>query len=211
MDRKLLIALPALAVMTLAGCGSAPPASEKKAEVKKAAPAEPISGQSALFSMYQAARQWSGDIQVLRLESIPIESVKPSAGKNGAWRAVFISPSKQQKAEYTYSVVEESATLHKGTFAQGTQAYIRSPQVRPFEIQAVKIDSTVAQENADKTKDIVEYRKKKTGDIPNQYILEWTSQTLTPAWRVIYGQSISNSDMSIYIDCQTGTFLKKAR
>ena len=211
MDAKLLSPIAAFAAALMIGCSPAP-VSEKKADVpeKKAAPVEPASAQSAIFAIYQVARTWAGDVEVLKLENINLDEVKNQPGKYGAWRAMMATKSGKKKREYTYSVMEAGPTLHKGVFAQAEQGWVMSMQSRSFAIQAVKVDSPAAVEEALKNKDVQEVLKKKADD-PVQIQLEWTGQTQVPAYRVIWGPSLSMSDISIYIDSQTGTFLKKAR
>jgi hypothetical protein len=201
-----LVSSLALAVL-LAGCSSAPPPAAKKKEVK---PPSPISGQSALFSMYQVARSWAPDAMVLKMENIDIEEAKPEPGKYGAWRATFVSQTKRIKRDYTYSVAESGPTLHKGPFAGPESSYLPNPQVRPISIQDIKIDTTDALEAALKNKEVKAFADKNP-DLPIQYVLEWTSQTPLPAWRVIWGRTIGTSAASAYIDTREGKFLKKAR
>lgn len=210
MAPKLLFPLTAVTALII-GCSPAPPAAEKKADVpeKAAAPAEPVSAQSALFAIYQVARTWAGDVEVLKLENINIDEVKSQPGKYGAWRATMATKAGKKKREYTYAAVEVGPTLHKGVFAQAEQGWITSMQSRSFAIQAVKIDSPAAVDEARKNKDVQNILKKKP-DLPVQIQLEWSAQTQVPAYRVIWGQSVSTSDISIYIDSQTGTFLKKS-
>jgi len=200
-----LVSIMGVLALALSGCSSEPTATV----AKKAAPPAPVSGQSALFEIYKVARQWSGDVQILELENIPLESVKAEPGKYGAWRALMVSPTLKRKRTFTYSVIEESATLHKDVFAQGEEGYLPNPQIRSFAIQDVKTDTTAALETAKKAPDTAEYEKKNP-DTPVQYRLEWTNQTPVPAWRVIWGRSISTSGYSVYISAVDGTYLKKA-
>jgi hypothetical protein len=211
MDRKLLSVLAASATVVLwVGCSStAPPAKKDVAAQKAAAPPEPASAQSAIFAIYQVARTWAADVEILRLENINLEDVKSQPGKYGAWRATMASKAGRKKRDYTYSVIEADATLHKGVFAQSEQDWIMNLQNGPFTIQAVKVDSPAAVEEARKNKEVQAILKKKP-DSPVQILLEWTGQTQVPAYRVIFGPTISMSDISAYIDSQTGTFLKKA-
>jgi len=206
--RSLLPAAVSLA-LAFSGCSSEAPKAPEKKEEKKAAPA-PVTGQSALFSIYQAARQWSGDVKILDIENIPLDSVKTEPGKYGAWRAVLASPGKSQKRVFTYSVIEESAVLHEGVFAQGAEPYVANPTERSFFIQDVKIDTPAALETAKKQADTKTYEKKNP-DTPVQYRLEWTGQTVQPAWRVIWGRSVSTSGYSVYVSAVDGAYLKEAR
>ena len=205
-----LIPSALILALGLTGCSSEPATPpEKKVEKQAAAPA-PVTGQKALFEIYKVARQWSGDVKVLELENIPLDSVKAEPGKYGAWSAVLTSPTKKTKRAFTYSVIEESATLHKDVFAQAEQPYTPNPQAQDIAIQDVKIDTDKALDTAQKEKDTAEYEKKNPGT-PVQYKLEWTNQTQVPAWRVIYGRSLSTSGYSVYVSATDGRYLKKAR
>lgn len=203
--------LLAAALCGLGGCSSAPTPPAPQTEEKKAPPpAIPISGQSAAFQMYQVARAWGGaDIQILKVEDIPIDEVKPVDGKYGAWRATFLAPSKSKIRTFTYSVVDADGGLFKGSRPGNEEAYSASPQIRPFTIQDVKTDSTQALEVAKEQKETQDHIKKNPAT-PVHYILEWTGQTTVPAWRVIWGVSVGQSDYSVYVDAGSGKYIKKA-
>jgi hypothetical protein len=209
MTLRFLLISPALALAALStGCSSSPPpAPAAKKEVK---PVSPISGQSALFSMYQVARTWAPDAMVLKLDNMDIPEAKPEPGKYGAWRAMFVSPSRRIKRDYTFSVADSGPTLHKGPFAGPETSYIPNPTIRPISIQDVKIDTTDALEAALKNKELKAFAEKNP-DLPVQFVLEWTSQTPLPAWRVIWGRSVGTSAASAYIDSREGKFLRKSR
>jgi hypothetical protein len=93
------------------------------------------------------------------------------------------------------SVIEE-------TWAPGGQA-------SPFQIQAVKTDSTAAYELAVK-KGGADYGKKHP-ELPIQFLLESTRRFPGPAWRVIWGESVSTSSFSIFVNATTGEYLQTAR
>src|SRR5215831_10626763 len=97
----------------LSACSeSAPPAAKKEPEK-----VEPITGQTAVYRMYQSARTWAADAQVLSLASLHIAEAPdgpPASGAAPAWMATFVSASKSQSRSYTYSVVEGQGNMHKG-------------------------------------------------------------------------------------------------
>src|SRR5262245_35898888 len=99
-------------LLLLAGCSDAPPK-----PVAKKAPPEPVTGQSGLYKMFQVARSWAPDAEVMKMTSLPIAGVTVEPGKAGAWEATFVSPSKGRARSYTYSVVEGEGNLHQGVFA----------------------------------------------------------------------------------------------
>jgi hypothetical protein len=199
---KVLWLTAALLPLLLTSCSeqpSAPP--EKKAEAKP----EPATGQSALFKMYQVARVWASDCQVLKLASLHITDVPDQPGKAGAWEGTFVSPSRSEARTYNWSAVDSvESNLHKGVFQTNAQAYSGGGSSKPFLIAAVKTDSDAALTTA-KTK-AVEYDKKHPG-MPITFLLEETDKYPDPAWRVIWGESVGTSGFSIFVDAMTGTYL----
>jgi hypothetical protein len=198
------VALALLAgLVALAACGGPSTAVKKEAEK----PPEPLTGQSALYKMYQVARsQWNMDAQVLKMDSMHLQEVPEVPGKAGAWQATFTSATLGKSRTYSYSVVEELPSLHKGVFAGNEEPFSGSAGVdTPFLIAAVKVDTDAAYETA-KTK-AVEYEKKNPGK-PITFLLEKSDRHPDPTWRVIWGESVGTSAFSVFIDCSTGSFLE---
>src|SRR5579863_5174994 len=101
--KKSLILL-ASTLLLLTSCSETPTSTAKKEPEK---PPEPISGQSALYKMYQVARSWAPDAQVLKMNNVDISEVpEVPRGKAAAWQATFTSASQNQARSYTYSIVE---------------------------------------------------------------------------------------------------------
>lgn|GEM_PF-865055 len=199
-----------LSLLLLTGCSSEAPAPAKKAEAKK--PPEPATGQSALFQTYQQARLWSPDAMVLKMENGNLPEAPPQPGKYGLWRVTYVSLTKKLKHDFVYAVSDSEGGIVQGVRAGSESPYTQTPQVRPFAIQEVKVDTPAALESASKEVEKDKDMKKvlaENKDLPVQYVLEWTSATPKPAWRAIYGLSISQSKFSIYIDASDGKFLKK--
>lgn len=203
--KRCLIPLPVLAL--LLSCGEAPQSAQPAAK-KEAKPAEAVSGRYALYQMFAPARSWAVDAQVLELKSIQLPEVKAERGKAGAWQATFVSPSRGTARMYTYSVIETAGNLHKGSFAGIEQSYRARGQSSPFLIAAVKTDSGEVFETA--LKKGADYDKKNAG-LPINFILEKTSRFPNPAWRVVWGESVSRSNYSIYVDASTGNYLQTMR
>jgi hypothetical protein len=195
------LAAAALA-LSLTSCSeqpSAPP--DKKAEAKP----EPLSGQSALFKMYQVARAWSADCQVLKLASMHLTEVPDEPGKAGGWQGTLISPSKGTARSYTWSAIDSvESNLHKGVFQTGEQAYSATSSSKPFLIAAVKTDTTDALQTAKEK--AVDYEKKNPGK-PITFLLEQTNRFPGPAWRVVWGESVGTSAFSVFVDAMTGSYL----
>jgi hypothetical protein len=205
--RKLLPLVAFALAVFLSGCSdtTAPPPAKKEAEK-----AEPVTGQTALFRMYQVARSWGGaNVQVLKLNSIAMSEVPAvPPGTAAAWEATFISPEKAQARSYTYSVVESQGNLHKGVFP-GPQQSWSGPHgtTGPFLMAAVKVDTDAAYKTA-LSNGGADYDKKNPGK-PISFTLEKIQKFADPVWRVIWGESAGTSSFSVYVDAMTGEFKEK--
>ena len=190
-------------ILMLAACGSTPTTTVK--ETPK--PIEPVTGQSALYKMYQVARSaWSADAQVLTCTSVHLPEVPQAPGKAGAWQAAFTSERLGRKRPYSYSVVE-STDVHKDVFAGQEESWSGKQGVESsFTIQAVSVDTTAAYKTA--LEQAGDYDKKNPG-INIAFVLEKTSKFPNPAWRVVWGESVGTSNFSVYVYSSTGAFLAK--
>ncbi len=203
---RILAILPL--VLLLTGCSESPKPAPKAAEPVK--PPEPVTALSAVYKMYTQARSWAPDCKLLRVASLTIKEVKNDAGKAGAWEATFVTESQQKARRYTYSVVESaSSNLHEGVFGGSVDSWAGRGQAKPFLIQAFKVDSVAAYEVAMKNKG-TEYATKHP-ELPVIYLLELTSRFPDPAWRVIWGESVSTSNFSVFVDSSTGNYLELGR
>lgn len=188
-------------LMLFAGCSETP---KKKAAEK---PAEPVTGNHALFQMYTSARAWAQDLQILRMTSINLPQVKPMPGRAAAWQVTFVSPALSQSRTYTYSVIEASITLRKGIFSENPRSWGgASGSQKPFLIAAVKVDSDDAYQTA--IKKAPDYDKKHPG-MTISYLLELNDRFPDTVWRIIWGESASTSGFSVFVDASTGVFLEK--
>jgi hypothetical protein len=207
MRRLSLISAGAVFLM-LAACSETPIAKKEPEKL------EPVTGITALYRMYQMARTWSADVQVLQLLSMRIaEFTQDVPGKAAAWQGTFVSDAKGRSRSITYSIVESQGNLHKGVFA-GPEEHWWGPRgvARPFLIVAVKKDSDEAYQTAlsnPKTK-AADYNKKTPGK-PITVVLEKTSKFPDPAWRVIWGETAGTSNFSVYVDASTGAYLQTMR
>src|ERR1700693_3163705 len=101
--RKLPLILSSALFLMLAACSDTPTTTAKKEPEK----IEPVTGEAALYRMYQMARAWSLDAKVLQLMSVRIsEFTQEVPGKAAAWQATFASESKSRAKSYTFSIVE---------------------------------------------------------------------------------------------------------
>jgi hypothetical protein len=208
MRPRLLLTIVSLAMM-FSACSETP---QKTAEKAPEAPPEPVSGSTAFFRMYTAARAWSVDLQPLRMTSINLPEVKKVPGKAAAWQVTFVSPEKQRSRSYTYSVIEAPGNLHKGVFAGNEESWSgpRGP-VKTFPIQALKVDSDAAYETAvKKGKRAAEYMKANP-DKNVVFLLEQNNKFPDLTWRVIWGESVGTSNYSVFVDATSGEYLETMR
>lgn len=207
---------PLAAVLALAACSPTPPTGKteetKAAAKKEAEKLDPISGQTAFFRMYTQARTWAADAQGLSMRSIHLPDVAAEPGKSGAWEAVFVSESGRRARTYTWSAVESEGNLHQGVFAGQDQSWGGARgTTRPFSFQAIKKDTVEAYKTAvEKGKGAAEYVKKNPGKHIS-ILLEQSTRHPDPAWRILWGESVSTSNYSVFIDATTGLYLETMR
>jgi hypothetical protein len=190
--------------LLLAGCSEkpTPPATAKKEEAKP----ELATGQSALFKMYQVARNWAPDAAVLKMDSVRLDGVPDQPGKSGGWEAVFTSEQRSTSHAFTWYAVDQEPTIHKGVFAGSEESYSGGHgATSSFLIADVKIDTDAALATAKGKEEA--YEKKNPGK-PVLFLLEKSSRFANPTWRVIWGESVGTSGFSVYVDATTGAFLE---
>jgi hypothetical protein len=193
---RLALTSGCLALCLLAACSAPPPAAEKKTEP----PPEPLTGLSAVFHMYQVARAaWAPDAQVVKMSSMRLDGL-PSAppGKASAWEATFYSPSLGRARPYTDSIIELLPDLHKDVFAGPQQEY----NGESFPIAAVKKDTESAYQTA-----LAKAGKERYAGQPVLILLEKNSKYPDPAWRIVWGESVSTAIISVFVDASTGEYL----
>ena len=185
-----------LAVM-LSGCSDQP-------EVKAKKKAEPVTGQTALYRMYQVARSWAPDAEVLKMNSIHLTEVPAVRGEAGAWQAEFASGAKSAQRSYTYSVVESEGNLHEGVFP-GPQDSWGGPATQAFMVGAVKVDTDAAYQKA-----LVKAAEYNANNSKQTISFELGKQegSENPVWRVIWGESAGTSGLSVLVDATTGEYIK---
>lgn len=193
-------------LVLLVGCSdTVPSAATKKKEVN---PPEPVTGEAALDRMFRVARSWAPDAQVLHMNTIllsEVANVPPGAG--AAWQATFTSASGGQARSYTYSIVESQGNLHQGVYPGQQESFQSRGTNPPFPIAAVKVDTSAAYQTALEHGG-ADYDKKSPGK-PITFVLEKVAKYPDPVWRVIWGESIATSNLSVYVNATTGQFLEK--
>ena len=202
-----LLYVPVIALILMLAACSGPANTTANKEAEK--PPEPVTGQSALWKMFQVARTWDLQAEVLKMNSIPLSEVAAVPGKAPAWEATFSSTAKAKKRSWTFSAIEGEGNLHKGVFGGLEEAW--SPQAgqsAAFPAIACKIDTDAALTTA-RAKGVraEEYEKKNPSQIIS-FVLEKVKKYPDPVWRVIWGESVSTSDYSVYVDASTGDYLE---
>lgn len=196
------IFLPVCALLgILSACSETPTATKKEPEK----PAEPVSGLSAVYKMYQVARTWAQNPSVLSMTSMHVTGIPESTGKAGAWEATFTSPTLGRSRSFTFSVIELLPDVHKGVFAGPEAGFAGSKgESKPFNIAAVKVDTDAAYQTA--LAKAGDYDKKNPGKRIT-YLLEKIDRFPDVVWRVIWGESVGQSNFSVFVDASTGSYL----
>jgi hypothetical protein len=98
--------------------------------------------------------------------------------------------------------------LRGGVTADPPEVWSGRSDSEPFLVQAFKTDSTAAYEVAMKRGR--EYASTHPGE-PVKFLLEKTRRFANPAWQVFWGNSVSSSGYSIFVDAVTGEYLATGR
>ena len=211
MHKNLLVAaVAAVAVVAMTACSEAPkPVATKTADVEAkkepAKPPEPVTAQSAFYEMYKPARAWAPDLLVLSLLGNEVPSMKSDGGKFPMWTAVFVSPSRREARNFTYSVVDDGTTVHKGVNAGGAQSWTgATPKSSPFQTTGFVVDSDAAYKTA--------YAKagpwvKKHPGKKVSFSLGAAARFPAPVWLIVWGDT--KSGYAAYVNATTGTVIGK--
>lgn len=187
----------------LSGCSG----DQKPAAVEP--PPEAVPALSAFSGMYARAKSWAPDAELLRVAQIDVEGVKAEGGKAAAWEADFVSRKAGRVRRFTYSAVHHpERNLRRGVNAQVEATWAGGGGSEPFNILAFRKDSTAAYQAA--MKKGREYARKNP-QVPVKLLLEKTNRFPDPAWRVYWGESVSTSAFSVFVDATTGDLLGTSR
>jgi hypothetical protein len=189
--KKLIVAI--LAAGFMAGCSSQS-SQPTTAETPQTKAPETLTGSSALFKCYIAARGWAQDAQPYRAES---SESKGGDGKAEQWRAGFASPSLHSTKSYTWANSDISHGVDD-TYSPTNS----STQV--FNIQFLKVDTDKAfavaqQHGGDKLLG-------KEPSTPVLYVLDWNRQSSELLWHVIYGTDRDTAKLRVAVNATTGEF-----
>ena len=194
--KKLFVAI--LAAGFMVACSSEP---SKPATAETPQPKSPdaITGSSAFYKCYIAARTWAPDAQPYRAESMASADSKGRDGKAGEWRAGFASPSLHSTKVFTWA---------KGDISHGVDDTYNpsSSSTQIFNVQFLKVDAdkafAVAQQHGG---DVL---LEKEPDTPVVYILEWNRQNNELLWHVIYGTDRATAKLRVAVNASTGDFAR---
>ena len=182
----------------LAACSSEP-AKPVIAEKPKPKGPEAITGTSAMYKCYIAARGWAQDAQPYRVESQLSADSNGHDGKSLTWRAGFASPAQHYAKPYTWSSGEVSPGV-EDTYSAGNSS------TAVFNIQFLKNDSDKAFEVAQKHGG--DKLLEKEANTPILYVLDWNRQTNELTWHVIYGRDRDSAKLRVAVNAATGEFLR---
>ncbi|HUR36829.1 MAG TPA: hypothetical protein VM009_03365 [Terriglobales bacterium] len=203
------VGISIVGALLLWGCSGAPekPADKSQGTATKAEPAKAESeyetGRAAFQKMYVAARNWSADAQPVRLESHPTKE-DPKDGRAAMWAAVFVSASKQNLRNFSWSGV--ATDPDKGIQPGSLDYYSPSnASTRPFDLNFLKVDSTRAFEVADKKGGAALW--KANPQQPIKYMLFFDSSKARLVWRVQYGNSQNDAKLRVLVNASSGDFI----
>jgi hypothetical protein len=202
--RLWIFAVAAPAVLLLTGCSESPTVETKTKAPEP--PSAPITGRQAFQMTYPQARTWAADCQPMRIRSFNLENPKSEDGKAGAWEILWVSAAKGRQRTYTWSAIEAEGNLHKGVFA-GLEDSWRGPQgqEKPFVVAALKIDTPDALQTAISKSG--EYLNKAGTKPQVTFLCEFIQRFPDPIWRVLWGDSVSAAQWSVFVDATTGQYL----
>jgi len=177
------------------------------AETKKEAvsPSESVSGKTAFYEMYKPARAWAADLLPLSLANGDVPGIKAEAGKAALWTAVFVSPSRREARTFSYAVVDQGATIHKGVNAGGAEPWSgATDKSRPFQITEFMVDSDVAYKTA---LERAGAWVKKHPDKGVTFYLGNASRFPAPVWYVLFGNN--KFGYAVFVNATTGAIAGK--
>jgi hypothetical protein len=190
----------ASAAIFLTACSSESP---KTVAPVPSEPPKPITGRSAFYKMFPAARQWATDAQGIQLTSIFLQDVQGPPGTAGAWQAIFSSATLRKTKTFTWSAIDAPGNLKQGVFANDQNDFNgKLDQALPFFNQALHIDS----DEAFKALDVPAVKGE-----PISFLLQFTPRFPDLTWRVIWGESVGTASKSGFVDASVGKVMEKVR
>lgn len=205
---RLTMAFSAALLVTLAllaSCDSsktnAPPA---KPEVK---PPELLTGRSAFYKTFIAARNYAADVKPFRIESTPTSESNGQDGKSTIWRASYASAVQRGVKPFFWSGSNLADAPSRGVSPGNEDVYNPSnASTQVFDPAFLKVDSDQAFTEAQKHGGDKLLETDPTP--PVLFICEWNHNTNQLVWHVIYGTSRETAKLAVSVDASTGLFLR---
>jgi hypothetical protein len=189
----------------LAGCDSnTPKPTQAKPEIK--AP-ELLSGRSAFYKVYIAARNYAADVKPFRIESTPTTESNGQDGKSTIWRSSFASAAQKGAKPFFWSGSNLPDAPSRGVSPGNEDVYNPgNASTQVFDVAFLKIDTDQAFTEAQKHggDKVLE----KDPATPVLYICDWNHNTNQLVWHVIYGGSRETAKLTVAIDAATGAFIR---
>lgn len=199
----------AVAVMTvalLAACNSGPAKPAESAKPEPKAP-ELVTGRSAFYKAYIAARGWAADAKPFRIESTASSEGNGQDGKWAVWRTEFASASQRASKPYFWSGSNAADAPSRGVSPGPEDNYNPSnASTQIFDAAFLKIDSDQAFATAQKHGGD-KLLEKDPATIVN-YVCDWNHNTNELVWHVIYGANRETAKLTVAVNASTGDFIR---
>jgi hypothetical protein len=195
-----------LALALLAGCNSEPAKPAESAKPQPKAP-ELVTGRTAFYKAYIAARGWAADAKPFRIASMATDEGNGQDGKWAIWRIEFASPSQRATKPYFWSGSNATDAPSRGVSPGTEDNYNPSnASTQIFDAAFLKIDSDEAFATAQKHGgDKLLEKDPKT---PVNYVCDWNHNTNQLIWHVIYGANRETAKLTVAVNASTGEFIR---
>lgn len=192
-------------IMLFSACNSSP---EKPAETKQEPkPPELLTGRSAFYKTFIAARSYAADVKPFRIESIPSSDGNGLDGKSAIWRCSFASATQKGVKPYFWSGSNAPDAPPRGISPGNEDVYNPSnASTQEFDVAYLKIDTDQAFTEAQKHGG--EKLLAKDPSTPVLYICDWNHNTNELTWHVIYGASRETAKLTVAVNASTGAFIR---
>ncbi len=201
-------ALAAMLAVTLAlptGCNSnAPTTPQAKPEPKAA---ELLTGRSAFYKTYIAARNYAADAKPFRIESMLSSDGNGHDGKSAIWRASFASANQHGAKPFFWSGSNAPDAPSRGVSFGNEDVYNPgNASTHVFDVGFLKVDSDQAFTEAQKHggDKVLE----KDAATPVFYVCDWNHNSNELTWHVIYGGSRETAKLTVAVNATTGEFIR---
>jgi hypothetical protein len=189
----------------LAACTSNPPA----APATQPEPKGPdlLTGRSAFYKVFIAARNYAADVKPFRIESTPTTDANGHDGKSAIWKTSFASATQHGVKPFIWSGSTAADAPSRGVSPGNEDVYNpTNSSTQVFDPGFFKIDSDAAFDTAQKHggDKVLE----KDPSLPVIYICDWNHNTNQLVWHVIYGADRDNAKLTVAVNASTGEFIR---